>query len=219
MWLRGRFAVLRIKSQAASFRDTSRFRHPIRRPQKGLRRLFRTASYRRFSSGILESYRVFQKPKANIMQVRNFLDNDDVKVIAEQGRVQSHRMAARFERWLLGCRGRVLRVRNERAPPSTRLHAERAERRHHAGGAQCSGRWATCRRPPGVKGVGDFVGKLARGAVTGESAVKPEYVGQGTLVLEPTWKHVLLLDNVQHMGGGNGRQRRVLLRLRLHHQT
>lgn len=29
----------------------------------------------------------------------------------------------------------------------------------------------------GVKGVGDFIGKLARGAVTNESAVKPEYVG------------------------------------------
>ena len=44
----------------------------------------------------------------------------------------------------------------------------------------------------GVKGVGDFIGKLARGAVTNESAVKPEYHGNGVVVLEPTYRHVLL---------------------------
>ncbi|MBE6665207.1 MAG: AIM24 family protein [Ruminococcaceae bacterium] len=46
----------------------------------------------------------------------------------------------------------------------------------------------------GVKGIGDFLGKAFRGSVTGESAIKPEYTGSGTLVLEPTYKHILLLD-------------------------
>lgn len=46
----------------------------------------------------------------------------------------------------------------------------------------------------GVKGVGDFFGKALRGSVTGESAIKPEYTGNGTLVLEPTYKHILLVD-------------------------
>lgn len=46
----------------------------------------------------------------------------------------------------------------------------------------------------GLKGVGDFLGKAMRGSVTGESAIKPEYTGNGTLVLEPTYKHILLLD-------------------------
>lgn len=46
----------------------------------------------------------------------------------------------------------------------------------------------------GVKGVGDFLGKLVKGAVTKESAVKPEYVGNGTLVLEPTYKYIILQD-------------------------
>ena len=46
----------------------------------------------------------------------------------------------------------------------------------------------------GIKGVGDFFGKALRGSVTGESAIKPEYTGDGTLVLEPTYKHILLLD-------------------------
>lgn len=46
----------------------------------------------------------------------------------------------------------------------------------------------------GIKGVGDFFGKALRGNVTGESAIKPEYTGDGTLVLEPTYKHILLVD-------------------------
>jgi len=46
----------------------------------------------------------------------------------------------------------------------------------------------------GIKGVGDFFGKAFRGSVTGESAIKPEYTGDGTLVLEPTYKHIILLD-------------------------
>ena len=46
----------------------------------------------------------------------------------------------------------------------------------------------------GVKGVGDLFGKALRGSVTGESAIKPEYTGRGMLVLEPTYRHILLLD-------------------------
>ena len=45
-----------------------------------------------------------------------------------------------------------------------------------------------------VKGVGDFFGKAIKGSVTKESAVKPKYKGTGVLVLEPTYKHILLLD-------------------------
>ncbi|MBQ9166664.1 MAG: AIM24 family protein [Oscillospiraceae bacterium] len=46
----------------------------------------------------------------------------------------------------------------------------------------------------GIKGVGDFFGKAMRGSVTGESAIKPEYTGDGTLVLEPTYRHIILVD-------------------------
>lgn len=53
----------------------------------------------------------------------------------------------------------------------------------------------------GVKGVGDFFGKALRGAVTKESAVKPEYKGTGILVLEPTYKHIILVD-VEQWGSG-----------------
>lgn len=46
----------------------------------------------------------------------------------------------------------------------------------------------------GLKGVGDFIGKSFRGKLTNESAIKPEYTGKGKLVLEPTYKHILLID-------------------------
>lgn len=46
----------------------------------------------------------------------------------------------------------------------------------------------------GIKGVGDFVGKMVKGAITKETAVKLEYVGNGILVLEPTYKYLILVD-------------------------
>lgn len=54
----------------------------------------------------------------------------------------------------------------------------------------------------GVKGVGDLLSKAVKGAVTKESAVKPEYVGAGTIVLEPTYKYILLEDVASWGPGG-----------------
>ena len=53
----------------------------------------------------------------------------------------------------------------------------------------------------GVKGAGDLLGKIARGVVTKESVIKPEYTGDGILVLEPTYKYILLV-NVSNWNGG-----------------
>lgn len=50
------------------------------------------------------------------------------------------------------------------------------------------------RATSGVKGIGDFLGKAIKGAVTKETAVKPEYVGEGCLVLEPTYQYIILAD-------------------------
>ena len=52
----------------------------------------------------------------------------------------------------------------------------------------------------GIKGVGDLFGKALRGSVTGEGAIKPEYTGDGLLMLEPTYKHLILVD-VADWGG------------------
>lgn len=52
----------------------------------------------------------------------------------------------------------------------------------------------------GIKGVGDFLGKALKSTVTKESTIKPEYVGTGTLVLEPTYKHIILVDLADYNG-------------------
>lgn len=45
-----------------------------------------------------------------------------------------------------------------------------------------------------VKGIGDFFGKAISSKVTKESSIKPKYEGNGLLMLEPTYKHILLED-------------------------
>lgn len=52
----------------------------------------------------------------------------------------------------------------------------------------------------GIKGAGDLFKKSLSGKVTGESAVKPEYKGTGSVMLEPTYKHILIED-VSKWGG------------------
>lgn len=46
----------------------------------------------------------------------------------------------------------------------------------------------------GIKGAGGLIRSLVSGAVSGESAVKPLYKGVGTVVLEPTYKFIWLID-------------------------
>ena len=46
----------------------------------------------------------------------------------------------------------------------------------------------------GIKGAGDLLKKAVRGSVTGESAIKPEYTGSAMLVLEPTYRYLILLN-------------------------
>lgn len=53
----------------------------------------------------------------------------------------------------------------------------------------------------GVKGVKDFIGKAFKGAATNESAAKPIFSGNGFLMLEPTYRYILL-ENVADWGSG-----------------
>ena len=52
----------------------------------------------------------------------------------------------------------------------------------------------------GVKGVGNLLGKMVSSKVTGETTIKPEYTGEGILMLEPTYKHIILLDVAEWNG-------------------
>ncbi|WHH57953.1 AIM24 family protein [Petroclostridium sp. X23] len=51
-----------------------------------------------------------------------------------------------------------------------------------------------------IKGVGDLLGKALASKATKESAIKPRYQGTGLLMLEPTYKHILVED-VSDWGG------------------
>lgn len=48
----------------------------------------------------------------------------------------------------------------------------------------------------GVK-ASNFLGKAIGAAVTGETMSKPVYSGQGLVMLEPTYKHILMIDVAQ----------------------
>lgn len=45
-----------------------------------------------------------------------------------------------------------------------------------------------------LKGAGDLMKKFVGSKVTGETAIKPRYTGNGILVLEPTYKYILFED-------------------------
>lgn len=125
-------------------------------------------------------------------QIRNFTDNDDVRIIDSLGpftvveyqrdlSVTPDSAAAAYY-----CNAMNVRKRQ------VLCDLKKAQITLQAGAMQ----WTVgnVNATTGVKGVGDFFGKALRGGVTGESAIKPEYTGDGLLVLEPTYKHILLLS-------------------------
>lgn len=125
-------------------------------------------------------------------KIKNFFDNDDVKVIDSMGAfsvieyqrdlsvMPQNAMTAYFSSQMNVKKRQVV------------CDVSKSNVTVQAGAMQ----WTVgnVNATTGIKGVGDFFGKAMRGSVTGESAIKPEYTGNGTLVLEPTYKHILLLD-------------------------
>lgn len=131
-------------------------------------------------------------------QIKNFMDNDDVRVIDSQGAfsvVEYQRdLSVRPENAVTAYYASQMNVRKRQVVcdlAKSNVTVQAGAMQWMAGDVKAT---------TGVKGVGDFFGKAVRGSVTGESAIKPEYTGNGTLVLEPTYKHILLLD----VGNWNG---------------
>lgn len=125
-------------------------------------------------------------------QLDNFTDNDDVKIIGSLGPFT----VIEYQRDLSVMPGNAqlayycnaMNVRKRQVI----CELSKAQITLQAGAMQ----WTVgnVNATTGVKGVGDLFGKALRGGVTGESAIKPEYTGDGLLVLEPTYKHILLVD-------------------------
>ena len=134
-----------------------------------------------------------------MFSVNNFFNNDDIKIISQMGPFQ----VLEYQRDLsviprdamLAYYCNEMNVRKRQVV----CDLSKANVTLQAGAMQ----WTVgnVNATTGVKGVGDLFGKALRGSVTGESAIKPEYTGDGLLVLEPTYKHILLLDTAEW--GGN----------------
>lgn len=127
-----------------------------------------------------------------MFQINNFTNNDDIKVLGEMGAFS----IIEYQRDLSVMPGEAVTAYYASQMNVKRRQVvcdlSKSNVTVQAGAMQ----WmvGTVKATTGIKGVGDLLGKAVRGSVTGESAIKPEYTGNGTLVLEPTYKHILLLD-------------------------
>ena len=125
-------------------------------------------------------------------KIKNFFDNDDVKVIDSLGAfsvVEYQRdLSVRPETAMMAYYASQMNVKRRQVV----CDVSKSNVTVQAGAMQWTA--GNVNATTGIKGVGDFLGKAMRGSVTGESAIKPEYTGTGTLVLEPTYKYILLVD-------------------------
>lgn len=125
-------------------------------------------------------------------QIKNFMDNDDIKVIDSLGAFSvieyQKDLSVMPQNAMEAFYASQMNVRKRQVV----CDVSKANVTIQSGAMQ----WMVgeVRATTGLKGVGDFLGKAVRGSVTGESAIKPEYTGSGTLVTEPTYKHILLID-------------------------
>ena len=131
-------------------------------------------------------------------QIRNFMDNDDVKVIDSKGAFS----VVEYQRDLsvLPSTAMTAYYCNQMNVRKRQVVCDIAKSNVTVQAGAMQWTVGNVNATTGLKGVGDFFGKTLRGSVTGESAIKPEYTGNGTLVLEPTYKHILLID-VAHWNG------------------
>lgn len=125
-------------------------------------------------------------------KISNFTDNDDVRVIDQLGAFQVieyiRDLSVTPENAQISYFSNIMNVRKRQVICDLSVSPVTLQ----AGAMQ----WmiGDASATTGIKGVGDLFSKAVRGKVTGESAIKPEYTGNGKIVLEPTYKHILLLN-------------------------
>ncbi len=125
-------------------------------------------------------------------KIKNFTNNDDVKILKELGPFK----VIEYQRDLsvtpataqISYFSNLMNVRKRQVI----CELSKSSITVQAGAMQ----WmvGNANATTGIKGVGDLFSKAVRGKVTGESAIKPEYTGTGEIILEPTYHHILLLD-------------------------
>ncbi|MBO5478044.1 MAG: AIM24 family protein [Clostridia bacterium] len=132
-------------------------------------------------------------------EVRNFLDNDDVRVAQQKGSVRiieyTKDLSVNPSTCITQYYAAQMNVRKKQAL----IELNNSSWVTSAGAMQWT--LGNVQATTDVKGVGDFLGKALKGSVTKESTVKPKYQGTGLLMLEPTYKH-LLIEDVSTWGSG-----------------
>lgn len=125
-------------------------------------------------------------------QIKNLTDNDDIRIVEELGPFQVIEYLRDLS--VMPSNAQVAYFCNEMNVRKRQLICDlsKAQITLQAGAMQWMA--GNVSATTGVKGVGDLFSKAVRGKVTGESAIKPEYTGNGTLVTEPTYRHLLLVD-------------------------
>ncbi len=143
-------------------------------------------------------YKKLEKGGTDMFQVSNFTGNDDVRVLDSMGPfttieyIRDLSVTPQSAMMAYFCNEMNIRKRQVICDLSkANVTVQAGAMQWMAGNVQAT---------TGLKGVGDFLGKAVRGKVTGESAIKPEYTGDGILVLEPTYKYLILID-VADWGG------------------
>lgn len=127
-----------------------------------------------------------------MFKINNFTNNDDVKIIDQKGAfsvVEYQRdLSVNPENAVTAYFCSEMNVRKRQVV----CNVSQSNITLQAGAMQ----WMAgdVKATTGIKGVGDFFSKTLRSQVTSESAIKPEYTGNGMLVLEPTYAHIILLD-------------------------
>ena len=130
-----------------------------------------------------------------MININNLFNNENIKLIASGGQyfVYEHQRDLSVSPWSavseyfmkeMNCKKRQVLVQLNNSACKTQAGAMQWV----AGNIQTTS---------GVTGVGNFLGKMVKGAVTGESGVKPEYTGQGFVMLEPTYNYILIEDIAQ----------------------
>ena len=132
-------------------------------------------------------------------QINNLLDNDDIRVAEHKGNIKIVEYLTDLSVNPSTCITQYYAARMNVRKRQTLIELQDDEYILSAGAMH----WmvGNIQSVADVKGVGDFLGKALKGSVTKESTVKPKYKGTGTLMLEPTYKH-LLIEDVSAWGSG-----------------
>lgn len=127
-----------------------------------------------------------------MFQVKNFTDNDDVKILDQKGAFT----VIEYQRDLSVTPGSAITAYycSEMNVRKRQVICDLSKSHITLQAGAMQWMLGDVNATTGIKGVGDLFGKAVRGKVSGESAIKPEYTGTGLLVLEPTYKYLILLD-------------------------